>query len=121
MSDPSLSVGERAGLYCIEREIEINDELGAGKDGSVFSTDRATAVKDFVNLSRFENERDCYQRLAETQTVELLGHNIPTMLQADDALMVIEMTMGAGGDADSDVVGSMRDLHGGRASRQHRI
>lgn len=93
MSDPSLSIRERAGLYCIEHDTQINDELGAGKDGSVFSTDRATALKVFVIESRFENERDCYQRLAETETHEILGHNIPTMLHADESLWVIEMTM----------------------------
>ncbi len=93
MLEPSLSIRERAARYCIARGLSIKDELGAGKDGTVYSTQAATALKIFVSAGRFENERDCYQRLADTETMEVLGHNVPAMLNADESLLAIEMTL----------------------------
>jgi hypothetical protein len=56
MQDPSQSLIERASLYADERSIQLKQQLGYGKDGNVYSTSKATAVKVFRLEETFRRE-----------------------------------------------------------------
>ena len=68
-------------------------QLPFGKDGMVYSTSAATAVKVFVGDETFARELACYQRLQESSIHELLGHAVPHLVAADQDLLTIEMTV----------------------------
>jgi hypothetical protein len=71
---------------------KIKNKLGEGTDGTVWATDRDTAIKAFKYDSGYVNERDTYQRLADHGVTEqIAGFWIPKMLGSDDELRVIEM------------------------------
>lgn len=69
----------------------MTGRLGFGKDGSVWGTADATAVKVFERHDTYERERDVYARLAEHGVDSLNGHAVPEILSTDDSLAVIEM------------------------------
>ena len=50
---------------------ELTKFLGDGTDGEVWATSRNSAVKAFKYDSGYENERDTYNRLAESLRKEL--------------------------------------------------
>jgi hypothetical protein len=93
MSNPSDSQRHRVIQYANARQLILEDSLGYGKDGIVFSSNRGVAVKVYSSQSAFEAERDCYFRLAEHQVIEVLGHNVPQMIAWSNSLLVIEMTI----------------------------
>ena len=93
MQDPSQSLLERASLYAASRSIQLKQQLGFGKDGSVYSTSKATAVKVFRLQEMFSREWACYARLSELGIFEILGHWVPQLRGADDRLLVIEMSI----------------------------
>ena len=66
-------------------------QLGYGKDGSVFATSVPTAVKVFFRRDVYARELACYQRLAEHEVEEIRGHAVPRLLGWDDELFVVEM------------------------------
>jgi hypothetical protein len=75
-------------------DVKINEYLGGGTDGDVWSTARVTAVKVFKYENGYYNERDTYQRLADFGVTEsICGFRVPRMLGADDSLMVVEMDL----------------------------
>lgn len=71
--------------------------LGAGKDGTVYFVsggDRvARAVKVFQRDDLYRQEARVYQRLAEHGVKRLAGHSVPVLVDHDDELGVIEMTV----------------------------
>jgi hypothetical protein len=88
-----MALHERAEQYATQLGLLLEHTLGYGKDGTVFSTNAATALKVFETAERFRRERDCYLRLAEHQVEEVIGHNVPRMISWSDDLLVIEMTI----------------------------
>jgi hypothetical protein len=92
MSNPFGNLESRAAAYVIARDMRLEQELGHGKDGTVYATDFATAVKVFVRHDAFLREKACYERLRERGIDEILGHSVPLFIQADDELWTIEMS-----------------------------
>src|SRR3954465_10450603 len=79
--------------YCVERNIHIMRALGWGKDGTVFETDRLTAAKQHDRDEAYRRERDVYLRLRELDVVDVLGLQVPRLLDLDDARCVLELTL----------------------------
>lgn len=71
--------------------IDIGKPLGVGEDGMVWLSSNNSAVKAFYREKNYENERDCYFRLQDTDTTEIAGFTVPRFLAHDDELMVVEM------------------------------
>ena len=67
--------------------------LGFGKDGNVFASSMATAIKAHARLESYEREVLCYLRLAERAIIEVCGHHVPQLIDFDDQLLIIEMTI----------------------------
>src|SRR4051812_231907 len=87
-----------AKLYASQHELELVKPLGSGKDGIVLATKRKAnptdvAVKVHLYSDRFRREVAVYRRLEEKEVGRVLGFNLPQFLGADEALMVIEMTI----------------------------
>ncbi|MCL2640417.1 MAG: hypothetical protein FWD53_06205 [Phycisphaerales bacterium] len=60
---PSKELQERALAYATARGIELEQCLGGGKDGTVYSTSDGTAIKAFRQSGTFRREWACYERL----------------------------------------------------------
>jgi len=75
---------------------EIRSMLGFGTDGIVYSIDRPsgipTVVKAFYAEHTYRQELASYQRLAEHSVKAIHGHQVPVLLDSDDALRLIEMS-----------------------------
>lgn len=92
----SLILNVRA--YASERQLQIAERLGSGKDGIVLvGRSMADAARVALKAHKFTEsyfrEKAVYQRLAAMSVVTVLGFNVPRLLAADDALRVIEMTI----------------------------
>lgn len=83
----------RANEYTRLRGLRLEQELGSGKDGTVWATDRATAVKVFASRHTYDRELAAYRRLAEQGVSDVLGHHVPHLLRFDKGTLVIEMTI----------------------------
>ena len=59
----------------------------------MYSTNTATAIKSFVSAFAFEQELACYLRLLEHGVDNVLGHHVPQLIDWEDNLRVIEMTL----------------------------
>ncbi|MEK6262742.1 MAG: hypothetical protein AABP62_29445 [Planctomycetota bacterium] len=84
---------ERAHRYAAEHHIEIETELGFGFDGIVLSTNRQSAIKSFWHEPLYHRERDVYRRLTALHVTEIMGFKIPRLVQTDDLLWIVEMTI----------------------------
>lgn len=82
----------RANQYAVSRGIHLEDRLGFGKDGTVWSTSRATAIKVFLTADLFTRELAAYRRLAEHDVRVLCGHNVPEIHDVEDSCLALEMT-----------------------------
>jgi hypothetical protein len=92
MFDPSLSIEERVRRYAAANGRQLEQSLGFGKDGVVFSTNANTAIKVFAREDVFARERNCYLRLMEMHVQEVMGHYVPQLLHSDEEYLVLEMT-----------------------------
>jgi hypothetical protein len=63
------------------------------KDGTVYATSGATAVKAFIREDAFSREAACYQRLRERNVEEILGFSVPWLINADTSRWILEMTI----------------------------
>lgn len=79
--------------YAALRGIQVNLQkpLGAGTDGSVWPTNRKSAIKVFELEKNYLQELRCYQRLKERGVEEIDGLDIPRLLDFDDSLLIIEI------------------------------
>jgi hypothetical protein len=66
---------------------------GPGQDGFVCRSDRFSAVKFFDRRERFERELEVYRILRAKGTARIADHNVPALLNSDQALLAIEMTI----------------------------
>lgn len=80
-------------LYSRLYQCEFIDRLGEGKDGEVFLTDRGTAVKFHGEAEFFHRESRAYRALANVHHGQIAGFACPTMVNADDTLWAIEMSV----------------------------
>jgi hypothetical protein len=82
----------RAENYASAKKIELVGVLGAGKDGTVWRTNRSTALKIHVVASSYRIERNAYMRLTDLKVKEVAGFSVPRWVDHDDTLQAIEMT-----------------------------
>jgi len=71
----------------------IKDALGSGIDGIVYSTSSGTAIKVHCEKIRYHKELATYQRLSEERIESVGRFAIPTLINWDDDLLVLEMTI----------------------------
>src|SRR5688572_29301858 len=93
MASASTSAEERARTYAQNREVEIQRLLGAGYDGTVFATNRKSAIKVLKWPELYEHERNIYLRLQHHQVTDVAGCEVPQLLGYDDDLWIVEMTI----------------------------
>ena len=77
--------------YAQELGLTIIDELGYGVHGTVFSTDRQSAIKVFERESAYLRERSVYLRLKRKGVTSVLGFSVPELIDFNDALFVVEI------------------------------
>jgi hypothetical protein len=89
MIDPRVSQFEA------QHQCQILGLLGSGpgQDGFVMRSDRVTAVKFFDRIERFQRELQVYQVLEAKGIYTIAGHGVPELVDADEELRVIEMTI----------------------------
>ncbi|HMQ15671.1 MAG TPA: hypothetical protein PKC49_06835 [Phycisphaerae bacterium] len=94
MSESPARIAERAALYASGRGVNLKQQpLGFGKDGTVFATDKATAIKVHAGRASFDRELAAYGRLAKHEVIDVAGHRVPQLEYSDGELLVIEMTI----------------------------
>ncbi len=72
---------------------QLNELLGLGQDGAVWSTIENTAVKVLERDRAYKCELESYQRLRQHGISNLLGFTIPSLVNWDDELRIVEMTL----------------------------
>jgi len=84
---------KRAELYAADRGliIDFSRPIGFGNDGCVWRTHRNSAVKTLESRDSYSRERDCYRRLMDRGVKQVEGLTVPTLLDFDDQLLVVEM------------------------------
>lgn len=92
------AVIQNAIAYASRRQLHLAERLGFGIHGIIYvaegkSTGGKTAVKAHRETEPFLRELSVYHRLQDAQVSEILGFNVPQLIQADDVLRVIEMTV----------------------------
>lgn len=87
LGNHELRVSEYADL----RGRTVLAPLGAGYDGSVYSTNWNTAIKVFEYEKLYRRERDIYLRLTELKLCEVCGCQIPGLIDFDDELAIVEI------------------------------
>jgi hypothetical protein len=88
----------RVEQYVTRKGSVLGKQLGSGVHGSVFAVRNQTepgrsAVKGYEQESHYRRERDVYLRLHERALSQLRGCAVPEMIEFDDALWIIEMTI----------------------------
>jgi hypothetical protein len=86
-------IQRRSREYAEQHALRYERRLGFGKDGTVWSTHRQTAVKVFGRQDPLRREAAAYQRLAERGVLDVRGHAVPQVMIVDTTLLVIEMTI----------------------------
>ena len=67
--------------------------LGAGIDGIVYSTSRATAVKVHQNSQKYQKELHAYQRLASHRVRAVASLAVPALIAFSSSDLVIEISI----------------------------
>jgi hypothetical protein len=86
----------RVRRYAERKALVLGEPLGAGIHGIVFAAeDQAgqSAVKGHDHQPAYERERDIYLRFRELEITTIRGCNVPALIDFDDELWVIEMTV----------------------------
>ncbi len=88
----------RVRQYADRKGMVLGEGLGAGIHGSVFvaeyqSRGGRSALKGHERQPAYVRERDIYLRLRELEITEIRGCNVPGLIDFDDELWVIEMTV----------------------------
>ena len=95
-------VEKRAELYFAKQNFTVDSCLGAGTQGSVFvcnlpsqSEEQASqvAVKFHDRKVAYDHELGVYLRLRDLGINEVGGHIVPDLIDFDDDLLAIEMTI----------------------------
>ncbi len=80
-------------MYAKSRGLTIEGMLGGGVDGIVHATERTTAIKSFFGRQLYLQERNVYLRLAEKGFVVANEFHVPRLIEYDDNLQIVEMTI----------------------------
>jgi hypothetical protein len=73
--------------------IDFDNPLGTGEEGSVWKTNRETAVKVFDRIKNFNREIACFKKLMERDVYEVAGFTVPRLIDFDPEFLVIEMSI----------------------------
>jgi hypothetical protein len=86
---------QRAGEYARQLEIAIDFSraLGSGMDGSVWQTNRITAVKALERQHNYRQELECYRRFKAAGVNRVGRFAVPELVGHSDELQIIEMTI----------------------------
>jgi hypothetical protein len=87
-----------ARLYAAGRGLDLAETLGSGKDGIVLAAKHKNKPADVaIKILRVEEpygrEKRVYQRLGMAAVTTILGFNVPELIDFDDELLVLEMTI----------------------------
>ncbi len=99
-------------MYVQSRGCAIVNQLGGGYDGAVYGTDRGTAVKSLIHPILYRHERDVYLHLREQGITNVKGFQVPSLIDYDEELLVVEMTIV--------MPPYVLDFAGARLQRRHR-
>ena len=91
MEDWRDEIWERANQYAAEQGRTLIGQLGYGYDGSVFATERQSAIKVLRFERLYQRERDVYLRLRSEAIIDIAGFSVPQLIHHDDRLWVVEM------------------------------
>src|SRR5687768_6987928 len=92
-------IQDRASEYAESRGLVIREQLGFGVHGSVFAASLHVgqagryAIKVHEHEACYERERDVYKRLLEFGVETVNGCNVPELIDYQNRLWVIEMTI----------------------------
>src|SRR4051812_48974792 len=92
MTGPPI-IQSRLEEYCRRYSARAVSSLGLGKDGSVWQSDRQTAIKIHLHAESYATEIKAYIRLRELDLTEIAGFAVPYLLDFDDELLAIEMSI----------------------------
>jgi hypothetical protein len=89
---------QNAVAYASRHRCRLAERLGFGIHGIIFvaedkSNGGKTAVKAHREEDPYRRELSAYARLRQIGVTEILGFNVPQLIDADDALRVIEMSI----------------------------
>src|SRR5688572_24463552 len=84
---------DRLDDYAALHRLTIVRQLGAGVHGSVFASSCQTAIKVHELLAAYQREKLAYIRLREHRVEEVNGFGVPQLIEADDELLILEMTI----------------------------
>jgi hypothetical protein len=93
MDIPFEAADQRLQDYCTQRSISLGKQLGHGIDGSVWESSSQSALQACYRKDAYERERDCYRRLLENDVSLLAGFQVPALLDYENQLQIIEMTI----------------------------
>jgi len=87
-----------ARLYAYRRQLGISETLGSGKDGIVMvgklkAQPAKVAIKVLRWTEPYQREKNVYERLRDVALGTILGFNVPQLIDFDDELRVLEMTI----------------------------
>ena len=71
--------------------LDLETLLGHGNDGSVWTSNRKTAVKAIEREHNYTTELECYQRFKEHRVTRIQGFSVPELIGFDDDLWIVEM------------------------------
>jgi hypothetical protein len=84
-------------LYAERNQLKIEDRLGFGIHGSVFQALSKSgvdvAIKHHTDVDPFLRELDAFYRLDEYHINEVCGFAVPQLLNVDEELRILEMTI----------------------------
>jgi len=81
----------RLQAYANQREAQLMERFGFGQDGLVYSTNQESVLKCLRYERLYLNERNVYQRLAQTELEDIAGFNVPKLICFDDSLWIVEI------------------------------
>jgi hypothetical protein len=91
---------QHAQAYATEHRLCLAERLGFGIHGLIFRAEGnpekgnvATAIKAHRLQEPFSRELAVYQRLKEVGVTKIQGFNVPQLLEHDDELWIIEMSI----------------------------
>jgi hypothetical protein len=95
-------LARRAREYAQRRGLLVGNQLGFGVHGRVFATEcqpqtdpaiLQSAIKIHYRNADYRREREVYLRLRENQVTTVRGCHVPRLLNYDDDLLILEMSI----------------------------
>ena len=88
-----LGSWDRLSEFAIKSGRILDEQLGWGNEGLVYSTTSKTALKAYLHENLYQNEKRVYERLSDHSVKRLHGFAVPLFVSASDELRVLEMTI----------------------------